>query len=445
MKINIKEIFETDLDPNSQAWWSKDKLDKLNFNFNQFINGGMPGPDGYKGPDGDHGAMGPIGDEGNIGPIGHQGAQGTSVESEWIEYIPSDNSIPHYLFPKVNAGIEQTPITQRLGYIDPSSESSTSYNESVKTIYTSPIVGGTGSQSKIALRLQHDGKFSDFRIRTEGGFLNVEIGRIVSADPGLDLLNVSDEISYQINGSNYLNITSDLIEVGESQSINTVVPNLYSHDEFRFNQGAEEGYVLISEGTNGKAKWEHKRRVFASFPIGSIISIRESDFNNVNFNIEETINQVGPPYDALKITHGRGNVGMEYSGWYLCNGETWKSEDGIIEFQVPNLNSFNYTIDTNGDGQPTIINNGDNSPIIIGGSNIEINATQNNQGIYTTIMSIENDDEYISLEGIDGNAYISRMVHIIFLESTELYWSNSNTNIPEYSPVDYTLDYSTTT
>ena len=30
MKINIKELFKSDLDPNSVSWWSTDKIDKIN-------------------------------------------------------------------------------------------------------------------------------------------------------------------------------------------------------------------------------------------------------------------------------------------------------------------------------------------------------------------------------------------------------------------------------
>ena len=42
MPLNIKNIFSSDLDPNRTDFWSTDKLDKLNYNFNlnvsKFIN-----------------------------------------------------------------------------------------------------------------------------------------------------------------------------------------------------------------------------------------------------------------------------------------------------------------------------------------------------------------------------------------------------------------------
>ena len=44
--LNIKEIFKSDLDPNSPNWWAKAKVDKINFNFNQLEKGGSYGPTG---------------------------------------------------------------------------------------------------------------------------------------------------------------------------------------------------------------------------------------------------------------------------------------------------------------------------------------------------------------------------------------------------------------
>ena len=49
MSINIKEIFKSDLDPNSDNWWAKDKIDKLTKDM-QFQDLGFPMP-GFKGMD----------------------------------------------------------------------------------------------------------------------------------------------------------------------------------------------------------------------------------------------------------------------------------------------------------------------------------------------------------------------------------------------------------
>jgi hypothetical protein len=78
MAININELFVTDLDPNSGAWWSEAKLDKINYNFNQFSNGGMPGPQGTIGVDGGFGPDGAQGFTGYQGAQGYQGLQGSA-------------------------------------------------------------------------------------------------------------------------------------------------------------------------------------------------------------------------------------------------------------------------------------------------------------------------------------------------------------------------------
>jgi hypothetical protein len=442
MNINIKEIFKSDLDPNSTAWWSKDKIDKINFNFNQFLNGGMPGPQGFKGADGDHGYSGAQGYQGFMGAQGYQGAQGPAAPSEWIMHIPDDNAIPAYLFPKVNQTpgyIEQMPAVLKTGYIDPLNESPEDFNGSVKTVYSNPIVGGSGSQRMIGLRLQHATKAADFRIGLVSGNLDMEIGRVVTGDPEFHYLQIADEIIYEILGASYLKITSNTIRFGGNVSTNFIIPEAFSHDEFRFTPDAQFEKILVAEGTNGKVKWIDKKEIFGSFPIGSIISIREDDFNSTNFVLNETISQVGPPYGELQVVYGRGKVGTEYEGWYLCNGQTWKVANGVNEFATPNLNSFNYTIASNGGGQNLINNGGDNTSIIIGGGNIEMNGTQDGSGTYQLDMTIESAD--VSFQGgtSSTDTYASRMVHIVFLENTNLYWSDSTSTPPAPTTTDIML------
>ena len=58
MNIRIKELFKSDLDPNSNQWWSKDKIDKINYNFSLMRNGGPSGPTGIEGANGEEGEKG---------------------------------------------------------------------------------------------------------------------------------------------------------------------------------------------------------------------------------------------------------------------------------------------------------------------------------------------------------------------------------------------------
>ena len=84
MAINIKEIFKSDLDPNSNSWWSQDKVDKINNNFKQLSSGGMTGPMGSQGSFGSSGSIGVTGAKGNKGDTGVQGNQGSIGYSTWI-------------------------------------------------------------------------------------------------------------------------------------------------------------------------------------------------------------------------------------------------------------------------------------------------------------------------------------------------------------------------
>lgn len=432
MNINIKEIFRSDLDPNSTTWWSKDKIDKLNFNFYQFINGGMPGPAGFKGPDGDYGNIGPRGFQGYSGAQGYQGAQGASAPSDWLE-IPEKTkegiTYPAVLFPQVPPSppyIEYTPIVIKNGYLNPNNETPEDYRGAVKTVYIDSLNGG--SQNKIGLRIQHDGKAADFRLKRTGNFLDMEIGRIVTADAGFDLLNISDEVVYEILGENYIKIVENLITLGGNINTTINTKKFISKSAIQISQGAIQGYVLLSEGINGKVKWVDKKSVFGSFPIGSIMSIRAEDFNSTNFELNTTITQAGPPYRELRLIYGRGKENTDFDGWYLCNGEKWKVENGINEFQTPNLCSFNYEINTNGNGQNLVIA-GNNTPVIIGGSNISMNAATSGGGNYQITLSADNSDDTINMGTSSLNTEVSRMVHIVYLENATLHWSNT-----EYTP-----------
>ena len=84
MNINIKELFKSDLDPNSNEWWSKDKIDKINYNFNVLSLGGPAGPVGIEGPNGPEGIKGVDGEEGSEGPQGPQGVPGPDSSGNWI-------------------------------------------------------------------------------------------------------------------------------------------------------------------------------------------------------------------------------------------------------------------------------------------------------------------------------------------------------------------------
>ena len=84
MPLNIKNIFSSDLDPNRTDFWSTDKLDKLNYNFNQLSEGGARGPLGVDGINGPTGVTGVTGPQGNEGIQGNQGVSGADANLNWL-------------------------------------------------------------------------------------------------------------------------------------------------------------------------------------------------------------------------------------------------------------------------------------------------------------------------------------------------------------------------
>jgi|TARA_B100000768_G_scaffold178583_1_gene194633 hypothetical protein len=84
MNIRIKELFKSDLDPNSTEWWSEDKIDKINYNFKLLSEGGPAGPIGIEGPNGPEGIKGVDGDQGPDGIQGNQGVPGPGSSGNWI-------------------------------------------------------------------------------------------------------------------------------------------------------------------------------------------------------------------------------------------------------------------------------------------------------------------------------------------------------------------------
>jgi hypothetical protein len=162
MAINIKELFVTDLNPNSGVWWSKDKIDKINYNFDQLSNGGMPGPQGTIGADGGDGNMGAQGDTGYKGLQGYQGPQGAESLNDW-DYFPEGNGLPGYLFPRKNPAtdIQSAPVALRIGFLGNDSE----YNDGVNPIDTPIQVIKTKDSSWVNLRVEDNGGFNGYNFK----------------------------------------------------------------------------------------------------------------------------------------------------------------------------------------------------------------------------------------------------------------------------------------
>jgi hypothetical protein len=378
MAIDIKELFVTDLDAMGGSWWSKDKVDKINYNFAQLSNGGMIGPQGDIGIDGISGHRGSQGIEGDAGSKGTQGPQGNSDINDW-EYFPSTDIYPSYLFPRKNPAITDqiSPVSLKIG-VDENESASTDKDPSQTvevngTVYSDP--NDNINVPRVNLRVEHNGLQYGYNFQ----FLNQEDGtNKFKIFPGISdstfnvifsaqkILIKSKKSIQTFNNittpifTESISIENSLIKVGENGVENAGLFSL-SNGEDRYTKSELKleykpttdnitQSVLVSENADGDLVWKSARSVFGSFPVGSIISIRLDEFKNEHFHLNESIQ--GSPLNNI---YGRGKLGTDFEGWYLCNGETWTGgEENSVEFLTPNLNNFGYVIGKDDINQPSI-------------------------------------------------------------------------------------------
>ena len=449
MAINIKELFVTDLDPNSGAWWSKDKVDKINYNFYLLSNGGMPGPQGTIGVDGGFGPMGAQGDTGPQGPQGYDGYQGAGSLNDWV-YFPETSGptgLPGYLYPRKNpiTDIQSAPVALRIGYL-----STDLVNYMVGEEPQSPIqIVKVKDSTWVNLRVEDNNEINgyNFKFWSSAGEPRFEISPGMSGEE-FNIIHTAQTIVFRTGSSP--STLNDSITITDSQitvntggitgplfylSNDTIAPGKFtkSEDEFRYTPNAAANKVLVSTNLAGDVEWKNVKDVFGTFPIGSIVSIRESEFNTNHFWLNDSVNVTsGSPLNNI---YGRGKVGTDFEGWYLCNGETWETEQGFNQYLTPNLNNFSYTIDANGDAQ-NLITVPESDPVIIGGYDMGILAVPDITGIYNVEYNtpfLNNDtspgSSTISIN-TPGDYSVSRMIHIVYLENPNLKWSNTGVFVP---------------
>ena len=460
MAINIKELFVTDLDPNSGVWWSEDKIDKINYNFNQLSNGGMPGPQGNIGADGGDGNIGAQGYIGYKGPQGYQGYQGAASLNDW-DYFPEAEGLPGYLFPRKNPiGISQAaPVALRIGFLGNDSEYNVGVNPTDETTPIQVVKTTDPNSYLINLRVEDNSGFYGYHFNFKGSGNNprFEISPDLT-DPNFKIIYVAQTIVLRTKNPPVPEILPviDSIIITDSQiTINNGSISIFnlgtsygamttSQDVFRFTTGGAEDKVLVSTDNTGNLAWKNVKDIFGTFPIGSIISIRADEFITDHFWLNDSVNVAsGSPLNNI---YGRGKAGTDYEGWYLCNGETWETEQGLNQFLTPNLNNFSYTISANGDAQ-NLITIPITNPILIGGYDMQISAVPSAAGIYEVVYTspfLDND----SSPGINsinmgnpalGLSYTSQMIHIVYLENHDLKWSNNGVYVPPITTGTITL------
>ena len=283
-------------------------------------------------------------------------------------------------------------------------------------------------------QLEYDEEIDVYRIRVrdtssyvyqndDNKFYSSGASSIVNSDKAKWQL-IDTNIDTNINNNTNLKFRSDNTKLGLETS------NIISNSNFKYTNNAFENKILVSSDAVGNAIWKNKAEVFGTLPIGSIISITTDWFNNTNFYLEYEENKSDEVLEdgfagELDVIYGRGRENTPFEGWYICNGQKWT--DGVIQYDVPNLNSFDFNIDSN-NGEQDAETGGNNTPIIIGGYNFEMESTYNTlDNEYTSgfITPTDTTTDQISLN-TGGNFDISRNVHIIYLKEFNYYWQTGD-------------------
>lgn len=471
MKIRIKELYKSDLDPNSNEWWSKDKIDKINFNFNLLRNGGPSGPAGLEGPNGIEGEKGETGTEGTQGPIGNQGIVGPPSEGTWKLYMNVNNH--RVIYPGVPEGISGITIPT----IGASSHIVDGTQNLISPFYgevaTSPIsIAGSGalniitespasrsdyanlsnlSSMQLMLDQNHSKSFNLGMFEENTGSSNNAVFKIYPTSQ----LDANSTYTIDFKGNivfDFVSNQGNINTIGDNSIINYPIevdasnPGesiTFTVNQTKYNNNASFNNVLMSNDTSGTVTWENVASLFSILPIGSIVRIPSTYFNSDNFYLNDANTTNNGPivggngvYD-IRTNFGAGKVSGMFAGWYLCNGLKW-GDGAVISYSTPNLNGFSYSFDdipstTYGESGPISGGNSHSGNIIYAGANSSVS---NGGAANSTMVAADtaNDlDNYIwnsQINSTDENHIVfGEQVSIIFLGDYNYIWSNYDPNL----------------
>jgi hypothetical protein len=411
MSLNLKPILSAQTD--------NQKLDTINYNFDQIVaNGGGPsGAQGATGPQGLDGLTGPQGNQGVIGPQGNQGPQGAAAANYW-KINANINASNKTLVPIHGNEINPPTVMFGIDKLDPLYD--TVFDETSVLINRKAIYGynllltddsvTTSDNNKIGFKLFQDGTTTKF----EMGFANTS-----NANP--------TQWQFFADGFEFSDGTNNFVEILNS-GFNVNVNSAFSQattfqNTVKINSGSPaDGKILVATDIQGTTTWKSVNEIGGVVPVGTIVPILTSIFDDTNNFYKDAETWSGGSGQVLKVRHGRGKG--DYKGWYLCNGKNWTNGQGS-SIQVPDLSSFDYTIDAvsgTGQGAASVTNS---KYAIVGGANVEFTADYTTG--YAFDDTITNTTQTIYPTGaLNSTPYdLVHLVFVVYLGEDGWYWQDS--------------------
>ena len=238
----------------------------------------------------------------------------------------------------------------------------------------------------------------------------------------------SDDFEFSDGTNNFLTLGSG--------GLNVFVPADFKNaatfnNTVRINSGNPgAGKVLTSTDTLGTVAWKAVSEIGGVVPVGTIVPILTSIFDDNTLFYKDAISSTLTSGQKLKIRHGAGYGA--YSGWYLCNGQTWLSGTGNSK-TVPNLCSFDYEIDDNTAdtaaggqfGAQGITAN----LAIVGGANVLMNADYaTGTSSYAITDTITSTNVTIHTSESGSPVYdLNKLVYIVYIGEEDWYWQDGGT------------------
>ena len=386
--MNLKNILTT----NTPA----EIIDLINYNFDQLVaNGyGAPGAIGAAGAVGTDGVQGVQGNTGSTGGIGNTGSAGSVANIEWTNDT-STVSGTNIMVPSPSTSLT-TLTTVTLG-----DDTLIASNEHAQL-----VVGRNTVNFDSNIRLTVPGSVNYFDFAQDVSKLT--LGFNAAATNTLFKVNgATVEFSDNADSDSYATFTPSIITFKKDVTFDSDV--LFNDTmSLAINGTANAGDILVAGNDDGLLEWAPPSSIGANVPIGTVISILGSVYNNTNFDISAT----GVSSSDLTTQAGIGRVGTEYEGWYLCHGYTWFNYSQGIAYNPPTVGSNKFT-DNN---QSTPLRQ-DTDNTILSGAKITVEANVNSTIIETEIDTTKELAELGTDATLPGHEPIDvvRLPHIVYL------------------------------